>query len=136
MKIPTQKGEHSCKCTELSLYRKEGIEQSIFSRCKSDLKLHIQQFNRCTDYCFIQLLYLFCVSSSLVQYRYIRFGDIPLHPSSPLSPYISPPNVFTFHTKDHFLSFSSLNFRLFYMKTPHNLIKVFSVTPSIDRDKL
>ena len=25
MKIPTQKGEHSCKCTELSLKRKEGI---------------------------------------------------------------------------------------------------------------
>ena len=25
IKIPTQKGEHSCKCTELSLKRKEGI---------------------------------------------------------------------------------------------------------------
>jgi len=25
MKIPTQKGEHSCKCTELSLKRKSGI---------------------------------------------------------------------------------------------------------------
>jgi len=25
MKIPTQKGEHSCKCTELSLKRKEDI---------------------------------------------------------------------------------------------------------------
>ena len=25
MKIPTQKGENSCKCTELSLKRKEGI---------------------------------------------------------------------------------------------------------------
>jgi len=24
-KIPTKKGEHSCKCTELSLLRKEGI---------------------------------------------------------------------------------------------------------------
>ena len=24
MKIPTQKGEHSCKCTELSLKQKEG----------------------------------------------------------------------------------------------------------------
>ena len=27
MKIPTQKGEHSCKCTELSLKRKEGIHR-------------------------------------------------------------------------------------------------------------
>ena len=25
MQTPTQKGEHSCKCTELSLKRKEGI---------------------------------------------------------------------------------------------------------------
>ena len=25
MKIPTQKGEHSCKCTELSLKQKDGI---------------------------------------------------------------------------------------------------------------
>jgi len=25
MKIPTQKGEHSCKCTELSLKQKEGM---------------------------------------------------------------------------------------------------------------
>ena len=26
MKIPTQKGKHSCKCTELSLEQKEGID--------------------------------------------------------------------------------------------------------------
>ena len=26
MNIPTQKGEHSCKCTELSLKRKEEID--------------------------------------------------------------------------------------------------------------
>ena len=26
MKIPTQKGEHSCKCTELSLKRENGIK--------------------------------------------------------------------------------------------------------------
>jgi len=25
MKIPTRKGDHSCKCTELALKRKEGI---------------------------------------------------------------------------------------------------------------
>ena len=29
-KIPTQKGEHSCKCTELSLKQKEGINGSTF----------------------------------------------------------------------------------------------------------
>ena len=27
MKIPTQKGEHSCKCTDLSLKQKEGINE-------------------------------------------------------------------------------------------------------------
>jgi len=30
MKIPTQKGEHSCKCTELSLKRKEGIGYTVY----------------------------------------------------------------------------------------------------------
>jgi len=30
MKIPTQKGEHSCKYTELSLLRKEGIVNFLF----------------------------------------------------------------------------------------------------------
>ena len=34
MKLPTQKGEHLCKCTELSLKRKEG------ARGNSDLVIY------------------------------------------------------------------------------------------------
>jgi len=32
IKIPTQKGEHCCKCTELSLQRKEGIRKTGFKQ--------------------------------------------------------------------------------------------------------
>ena len=32
VEIPTQKGEHSCKCTELSLKRKEGKALSLLTR--------------------------------------------------------------------------------------------------------
>ena len=41
-KIPTQKGEHSCKCTELSLlYNEEGI---VYRRPKWNLITHIIKF--------------------------------------------------------------------------------------------
>ena len=42
MKIPTQKEEHSCKCTELSLKWKEGIVliQSLNTSQSSTQMLH------------------------------------------------------------------------------------------------
>ena len=46
MKIPTQKGEHSCRYTELSLTKKEGILfMKLYTAAVRDLRTRMKEHN-------------------------------------------------------------------------------------------